>query len=52
MQPIFQNPMLIPVAANDLPASETHERARHRDRECRLRGPTWAEPPARDQRTA
>lgn len=51
MQPIAQIPTLVPMPANDLPTPEVVERARHRTRERRLRGPSWAEP-SRQQQSA
>ena len=52
MQPINPLPMLIPVAANDLPEAPSAERARLRERERKLRGPIWAAPKQGDQRSA
>lgn len=52
MQPVTPMPMLIPVAANDLPETPSAERARRRDRERKLRGPIWAGPKHGDQRSA
>lgn len=45
MQPTsMTQPTLVPMPANDLPTPEVIERARHRTRERRLRGPTWSSP--------
>jgi hypothetical protein len=39
---------LVASAANDLPVLGSLDRARRRVRDRKLRGPTWAEPPAGD----
>jgi hypothetical protein len=35
---------LVATAANDLPVNGSVDRARRRERDRKLRGPTWAEP--------
>lgn len=42
-------PILLAVAANDLPLIPPSERARERTRERRLRGPVWSTPTPQDQ---
>lgn len=45
MSPNPQLPMVIALAANDLPEPKAAERARLRQRERRLKGPIWSSPP-------
>jgi hypothetical protein len=35
---------VVALAANDLPAGQSVERARLRERDRKLRGPTWSSP--------
>lgn len=48
MHPIsFSTVTVVPAAANDLPSVASVERARRPERDRRLRGPIWSEPPRR-----
>ncbi len=44
MKPLNPLPLIIALAANDLPEVPCTDRARPRTRERRLRGPIWSSP--------
>lgn len=44
MKPLTNLPVIVALAANDLPEVPSTERARCRTRERRLRGPAWSSP--------